>query len=42
MATFLDWLGKQPGSDLPKRKFDASSLFATAFEFTAIGAAIAE
>jgi hypothetical protein len=38
MKQVLVWLGKQPGSELPKRKVDVSSLYATAFEFTAIGA----
>jgi hypothetical protein len=42
METFVRWLDKQPGADLSKRKFDASTLCATAFEFTAIGAAEAE
>jgi len=39
METFVDWLSKQPGGQSP-RNFDALSLYATAFEFTAIGAAI--
>jgi hypothetical protein len=44
MGTFVDWLG----DELPRRKFDAlgretlETLYATAFEFTAIGAAVAE
>ena len=42
MEAFVEWLGKQPGCKLPEGKFDARSLFATAFEFTAIGAANAD
>jgi hypothetical protein len=44
MTAFVDWLG----DELPRRKFDAlgretlSTLYATAFEFTAIGAAVIE
>lgn len=38
MQVFLYWLDRQPGADLKRRTFDASRLFATAFEFTAIGA----
>lgn len=44
MALFVDWLG----DELPRRKFDVlgretlATLYATAFEFTAIGAAVAE
>jgi hypothetical protein len=41
MEIFVAWLVKQPGCQMP-RDFDASSLYATAFEFTAIGAAEAE
>lgn len=41
MATFVDWLNKQPGGQLA-RTFDALTLYATAFEFTAIGAAKSE
>jgi len=41
METFVDWLNKQPGGQLA-RDFDALTLHATAFEFTAIGAAKAE
>ena len=43
MDTFVGWLG----DELPRRKFDAlgpdvlRTLYATAFEFTAIGAAVA-
>jgi hypothetical protein len=39
MAVFADWLGKQPGAELRKRRFDPTALYATAFEITAIGAA---
>ncbi len=41
MDIFADWLGKQPGGEASKtkRKFEASSLYSTAFEFTIIGAA---
>jgi hypothetical protein len=41
METFVDWLSKQLGGQSP-RNFDALRLYATAFEFTAIGAAEAE
>jgi hypothetical protein len=41
MEAFVDWLSKQPGGQLP-RNFDTLTLYATAFEFTAIGAAEAE
>jgi hypothetical protein len=41
MQVFIDWLDKQPGTELPKRGFDVATLYATAFEFTAIGAAAA-
>ena len=37
MQDFVDWLDKQPGVKKPL-KIDASMLYATAFEFTAIGA----
>jgi hypothetical protein len=36
MDVFVDWLGKQPGSEGAKT---SSSLYSTAFEFTIIGAA---
>jgi len=39
MQIFADWLGKQPGANLPRRTFAPASLYATAFEITAIGAA---
>jgi hypothetical protein len=35
---FADWLAKQPGANLSRRNFDASRLFATAYEYTIIGA----
>ena len=38
MRVFVDWLDKQEGAALPKRRFDPNTLYATAFEFTAIGA----
>lgn len=39
MQVFTDWLAKQPGTDLRKRRFDSKTLYARAFEYTAIGAA---
>jgi|SRR5271157_4855718 len=39
MQVFSDWLARQPGTDLPKRRFDPTGLYARAFEYTAIGAA---
>ena len=41
MQVFVDWLDKQPGTEVPKRSFDVATLYATAFEFTAIGASAA-
>jgi len=38
MRVFAEWLARQPGVDLARRKFDAATLYATAFEFTIIGA----
>ncbi len=38
MQAFVDWLDKQEGAALHRRKFDPKTLYATAFEFTAIGA----
>ena len=38
MQVFKDWLGRQPAAELDKRSFDPTSLYATAFEITAIGA----
>ena len=40
MQVFVDWLEKQPGAELPQRTCDPKTLYATAFEFTAIGAAL--
>ena len=42
MQVFVEWLAEQPGVDLRDRKFDPATLYATAFEFTAIGATAAE
>jgi hypothetical protein len=39
MEVFVTWLGKPLGNKLPNPRFAVSSLQATAFEFTAIGAA---
>jgi hypothetical protein len=38
MQVFVEWLEKQPNVELRQRQFDAATLHATAFEFTAIGA----
>jgi hypothetical protein len=38
MQSFVEWLEEQPGADLSRRAFDASALYATAFEYTIIGA----
>jgi hypothetical protein len=38
MSVFVDWLGRQPGAELHRRSFDPFTLYATAFEFTVIGA----
>lgn len=38
MKVFVDWFAEQPGANLTKRSFDPMKLYATAFEFTAIGA----
>ena len=38
MEVFAEWLAKQPGADLSNRHFDAERLFATAYEYTIIGA----
>jgi hypothetical protein len=40
MRVFVEWLGKQPGADLASRSFNCRMLYATAFEFTAIGAVV--
>jgi hypothetical protein len=42
MTTFIDWLRNQNGTALDTCTFDARTLYATAFEFTAIGAAVTE
>ena len=42
MQVFVDWLAQQPGVDLRNRKFDPATLYATAFEFTVVGATAAE
>lgn len=41
MPVFVDWLAGQPAAELRQRKFDPTTLYATAFEFTAIGATVA-
>jgi hypothetical protein len=38
MQVFVDWLARQPGAELSKRNFNPLKLYATAFEFTVIGA----
>ena len=38
-AGVQDRLAKQPGTELPKRGFDPTTLYARAFEYTATGAA---
>ena len=38
MEVFEEWLANQRGSRLSGRRFDARTLYATAFEFIAIGA----
>lgn len=38
MQVFVEWLEEQPGVELHQSQFDAVTLYATAFEFTAIGA----
>ena len=38
MQVFVEWLERQPGVELRRRQFDAATLYATAFEFTVIGA----
>lgn len=42
MQVFIDWLARQPGVDFRSRKFDPTTLYATAFEFTIVGATAAE
>lgn len=39
MPVFIDWLDKQPGTKLAERRLDVATLYATAFEYVAIGAA---
>lgn len=39
MQVFVQWLERQPGVKLRQRRFDVATLYATAFEFTVIGAA---
>jgi hypothetical protein len=41
MPVFVDWLDKEPGTELSMRGVDFKTLYAAAFEFTAIGAAMA-
>jgi len=41
MPVFVDWLDTQPAAGLRQRRFDPATLYATAFEFTAIGATVA-
>ena len=38
MKDFESWLAEQPSANLSRRNFDASRLFATAYEYTIIGA----
>jgi hypothetical protein len=38
MKGFESWLAEQPSANLSMRNFDASRLFATAYEYTIIGA----
>jgi hypothetical protein len=38
MKDFESWLAEQPGANLSRRNFDALRLFATAYEYTIIGA----
>jgi hypothetical protein len=38
MQVFVEWLEEQPGVELRQWRFDAATLYAAAFEFTAIGA----
>jgi hypothetical protein len=39
MQVFVDWLDAQSGTRLSARRFDPATLYATAFEFTVVGAA---
>jgi hypothetical protein len=38
MQVFKDWLNAQPGAGLPRRRFNPLTLYARAFEYTAVGA----
>jgi len=42
MQVFIEWLARQPGMEVHRRKFDPSTLYASAFEYTAVGATAAE
>ena len=42
MQVFADWLGEQRGANLSRRKFDLKTLYARAFEYTAVGTVQAE
>jgi hypothetical protein len=39
MSVFKDWLDHKPGTALPKRKFEVTTLYTRAFEYTVTGAA---
>ena len=39
MKVFAEWFDEQPGTKASERTFDAETLYATAFEFTVLGAA---
>jgi hypothetical protein len=39
MQVFVDWLNSQPNTALSSRRFDATKLYARAFEYTVVGAA---
>lgn len=42
MQVFAEWLGAQPGTELHRRTFDPTTLYARAFEYVATGASPAE
>jgi len=42
MRCFVEWLNEQPRTQLSGRRFDAMTLYARAFEYTATGAAFKE
>lgn len=42
MQVFVEWLAQQPGVALARHTFDPATLYATAFEFTIVGATAAE